>query len=72
MNFFLHIIASMNAYAESEKDKKGNFVGHKWKPFRIHEIFHNLGIVLRGGITNCAGGGYISWFVSLIIEIVAI
>jgi hypothetical protein len=61
--FFLHMLNSMNEYSDRDQDRYGNFAGTKWVRFNLHELYVCVGIVLRGGITHCAGGGYESWFV---------
>jgi hypothetical protein len=63
LQFFRHLTKVMNEFAASRLDTDGKFADTRWTRFQVHEIYICLGIVLRGGITNCAGGGYVSWFV---------
>ena len=44
------------------KDRNNRFVGSDWYPFQLFEVCRGLGIILRGGIDKCAGGGYEAWF----------
>lgn len=54
---------TMNSNDYVNKWKVNNcFGGSIWKPIKVQEIYHGLGIILKISIDNCQLGGIISYF----------